>query len=179
MKKLISTFMIVTLLICCFTATAFASNQTVLTTTVPDATYTLNIPDDQEIEFGTTVKEIGTVNVTDAEGFAVGKDLQVTVTYDELKSDSVETTIPYTLNAVRNGNVQPAPLTSGGAVIFTGQSSGAVSEKLYVKDYTITGGIGFTNGIRFTANSSDWGKALAGEYSSTITFTSEVVSSNQ
>ena len=79
MKKLISTFMIVTLLICCFTVTAFAEDQTVLTTTVPDATYTLNIPDDQEIEFGTTVKEIGTVNVTDAEGFAVGKDLQVTV----------------------------------------------------------------------------------------------------
>lgn len=179
MKKLISTFMIVTLLICCFTATAFASDQTVLTTTVPDAIYTLNIPADQEVAFGTTLKEIGTVNVTEAQGFAVGKDLQVTVTYDELKSDSVETTIPYTLNAVRNGNVQPASITSGGAVIFRGQSSGAVSEKLYVKDYTITDAVGFTNGIRFTANSEDWGKALAGDYSSTITFTSEVVSSNQ
>ena len=78
MKKLISIFMIVTLLICCFTATAFASDQTVLTTTVPDATYTLNIPDDKRIDFGETELNIGDVSITNASGFAVGKNIKVT-----------------------------------------------------------------------------------------------------
>ena len=77
MKKLISTFMTVALLICCFTATAFASNQTVLTTTVPDATYTLNIPADQEIGFGQTTSDIGMVTISDASGFAAGKNVTV------------------------------------------------------------------------------------------------------
>lgn len=98
MKKLISTFMIAALLICCFTATAFASSQTVLTTTVPDATYTLNIPANQEIEFGTVSQKLGNITVTDSSGFAEGKDVKVTCGHDMFINEATETTIPYSLS---------------------------------------------------------------------------------
>ena len=150
MKKLISTFMIVTLLICCFTATAFASDQTVLTTTVPDATYTLNIA-----------------------GFAKGKNLKVVVEYDDFKSEDVATTIPYQAGFYTRVS-QPTvdTIESGEYITFLGTETGEVGS-IKSEEYVITGK------MTILASSSDWGKALAGDYSSTITFTAEVVSSNQ
>ena len=53
MKKLFAILLVAALLIPMATV-AFAANTTTLTTTVPAATYTLNIPADQKIEFGTT-----------------------------------------------------------------------------------------------------------------------------
>ena len=173
MKKLISTFMIVTLLICCFTATAFASDQTVLTTTVPDATYTLNIPDDQEVPFGATKHDLGEISVTDAAGFAKGKDLKVVVEYDDFKSEDVATTIPYQAGFYTRVS-QPTvdTIESGEYITFLGTETGEVGS-IKSEEYVITGK------MTILASSSDWGKALAGDYSSTITFTAEVVSSNQ
>ena len=180
MKKLISTFMIVTLLICCFTATAFASDQTVLTTTVPDATYTLNIPADQEIPFGTTGKNIGTVEVKNASGFAKGKDIKITATYDEFVNESVETTIPYNLEYYFEytqpitGKMFSKYINLKEAIYFKGQSDGSVQN--IPKYYDEVSKVPLTlETILFSADSEDWGKALGGEYSSTITFTSEIV----
>ena len=57
MKKVIS-FVLAVMLLASMVPTVFAANATAntttLTTTVPDAEYTLNIPADQEIKFGET-----------------------------------------------------------------------------------------------------------------------------
>ena len=80
MKKL-TTLVLALALAASLAVPAFAANTTTLTTTVPAATYTLNIPADQEIPFGATETNIGSISVTDGTGFAVGKNLKVTLTY--------------------------------------------------------------------------------------------------
>lgn len=64
MKKLSALFLALVLLVSAV-PTAFAANTTpnttTLTTTVPSATYVLNIPADQEIPFGQTSMGIGNI----------------------------------------------------------------------------------------------------------------------
>ena len=187
MKKLISTFLTVALLICCFTATAFASNQTVLTTTVPDATYTLNIPADQEIGFGQTTSDIGMVTISDASGFAAGKNVKVSINYDEFSSDSVDTKIPFRVYG-KYSEYSPSSGTSstaydyyddGHTLTFEGQADGGVSNVIWATDSYYYDEDDKIRTMGISIGSSDWGKALGGDYTATITFTSEVVSSNQ
>ena len=171
MKKLISTFMIVTLLICCFTATAFASNQTVLTTTVPDATYTLNIPDNQEIAFRTIETDIGAVTITDASGFAAGKNVSVTIAHSDFTCEDNTTTIPYNLVLYYKDGGHTNLYSSEDGLLFRGQYDGTVAvPNVSSGNYRLS-----FEKIALRDNSEDWGKALGGEYSSTITFTSEIV----
>ena len=77
---------------------ASAENTTTLTTNVPSATYTLSIPADQVVPFGTESMDIGIVKVTESAGFAVGKNLQVDFEYEPFSSPNVSTTIPYTIS---------------------------------------------------------------------------------
>lgn len=166
MKKVI-TLALALLMVCSMSVTAFAATTT-LTTTVPEATYTLNIPANQEIPFGTTRQSIGNVTVTDAAGFAVGKNLNVTITYDAFTAEGISTTIPYALSLSGYNSTYKA-IASGDVVTFEGKANGTVAETLTVEDgYDAVC-------LLFTAESEDWGKALAGEYSTTITFTAEVV----
>ena len=96
MKKLAS-FLLVLAMILSMGTLAFADGTTTLSTTVPAAQYTLNIPADQTIPFGATSADIGNVTVSDSSGFAVGKNIKVTVTYDAFSSSDVSTTIPFEL----------------------------------------------------------------------------------
>lgn len=74
-------------------------NTTTLTTTVPSASYVLNIPADQEISFGETNVEIGNVTITDSKNFAQGKNVDVMVEYAPFaaEAEEINTTIPYEL----------------------------------------------------------------------------------
>lgn len=177
MKKLLAIAISLSL-VCSFSTGALAENTTVLTTTVPDATYTLNIPANQEIPFGTTEKDIGAVTVTNGSGFAVGKDLEVTVNFDAFTCEGVSTTIPFGLR-LWYGKVSASwkDLASGDSFVFKGQSDGTTKEEAFIE--SVAGLYGpverYAETMLFQAGSEDWGKALAGEYSSTITFTAEVV----
>lgn len=144
-----------------------AANTTTLTTTVPAATYTLNIPADQEIAFGIHEKDLGTVRVTDTTGFALGKNLSITLTYDAFKCQGASTTIPFVLNA--NYMTEPyQSIASGDTLLFYGASDGRVNPPQFTSDFSFYR-------LRANFDTSDWGKALAGEYTATITFTAEVV----
>ena len=96
MKKIFAILLAVTMLASMATVVS-AAESTTLTTTVPTATYTLNIPANQEIAFGATSTKIGTVTVTESNGFAAGKDLVVTVSYDAIECENTTTTIPFNL----------------------------------------------------------------------------------
>lgn len=190
MKKFIATALTMLTVFSC-SAVAFAADETVLTTTVPDATYTLNIPADQEIAFGATSTDIGTITVTDSSGFAVGKDLQVTITYDDFKADGISTTIPYYINSYgyyyyrqpsSGVNVKQelnVRKDSGSYFTFEGTSNNGTCHQYYVlrTASSSTDAENSSKTLQVKVNGEDWGKALGGDYSSTITFTAEVVSS--
>ncbi len=190
MKKLIA-IALALLMVFSFSAVAFAEgNTTTLTTTVPDATYTLNIPADQQITYGATSTDIGTVTVTNSSGFAAGKDLHVTITYDDFKAEGLSTTIPYYINSNGHWTYYGGSYGSGGSgwidiakasgsfFTFKGQSNGTCKEYYVLQEGSTKVVTDDSKKLQVKINSTDWGKALGGDYTSTITFTAEVVSEN-
>lgn len=175
MKKLFALALAV-MVVTSMAVVASAESTTTLTTTVPAATYTLNIPADQEITFGAGESKIGAITVTNAEGFASGKNLEVTLTYTDFVCDGLSTRIPYNIflagHSPNNSSAyKEIAVPSGESITFLGVSNGTVEEYVtehasvyYIMDDTI---IDFDQDV--------WGKALAGEYTATITFTAEVV----
>ena len=174
MKKLFAILLAVTMLASMATVVS-AAETTTLTTTVPAATYTLNIPADQEIEFGATKVEIGNITVTNSAGFADGKNLSVTATYSPFAANGISTQIPYVLKLQSGTRIDE--WKSGTATIFEGKADGTVAEKTTIMTPGNTGVYSPSpvGAVLLVADSADWGKALGGVYTSTITFTCEVV----
>lgn len=158
-----------------------AENTTTLTTEVPNATYTLNIPADQTIDFGALETDIGFASITDSKNFAVGKNVKVTIEFTPFTCEGVSTTIPYTLTVKDSDySYKTLPLKSGDSVTFTGKADGTVGSRVYLGEYTANQSPPktyhmYADSCLLKTNSADWGKALAGTYTATITFTAEVV----
>ena len=179
MKKIFAILLAV-MMVASMATVASAASTTTLTTTVPAATYTLNIPADQEIPFGATVTDIGNVTVTNSAGFAEGKNLSVTVVYDAFSAEGIHTKIPFSLEmfAPSSYGTDEKALPSGASMIFKGTAAGTVKEKTTMR--VTVGNMGAQSdepisGINLLVKSGDWAKALGGEYTATITFTAEVV----
>lgn len=179
MKKLLAIVLAV-LSAFSMTAVAYAENTTTLTTTVPDATYTLNIPADQEIAFGATSTRIGEITVTDSSGFAEGKNVQITSTWTAFESNEATTTIPFKLLAYGgqidgiSGSSRWVALNSGTPdFAFYGTDEGTVEKTAIIYDSNAKRS--YVSSLYVDITSENWGKALGGDYSATITFTAEVV----
>ena len=178
MKKLSALILALALLVPVIPAAYAANatpNTTTLTTTVPSASYVLNIPADQTITFGKTETRIGNVTVTDSTNFAEGKNVDVTVEYTPFTAEVAEisTTIPYSLIRA-SSNDRTSGISSGSKMTFEGKSDGTVNE-LTKFIYSRTGEAYYMSNLVVSISSTSWGKALAGDYKSTITFTAEVV----
>lgn len=176
MKKLSAILMAVALLASMATVVS-AANTTTLTTTVPAATYTLNIPANQEISFGATSSDIGSVTVTNSTGFAEGKNLNVTITYNAFTSESLSTTIPFEVymqgkkyGGGDSGSTSGKTYASGSFLIFEGQEDTTVRSLPRNFDSYAE-----YDKMLINIKSEDWAKALGGNYTATITFTAEVV----
>ena len=180
MKKVIA-FVLAMTMVFSMAVVASAESTTTLTTTVPAATYTLNIPADAVVPFGQEYTTLGNITVTDGSGFASGKNVKVAVTYDAFKADSpdISTTIPFTFKATYGSEGQTGAKVnsysldwpSGGTFTFAGKSDGSITEKArYSSSYSDC-----INAVGIYVSSKDWGKALAGNYTATITFTAKVV----
>ena len=175
MKKLFAILFAV-MMVASMATVVSAESTTTLVTTVPAAAYTLNIPaEGTEVPFGTTEMDIGNFTVTGSSGFAKGKNLSVTVTYTPFTADGISTEIPYTLKLL--SGTTKKELASGSAIIFKGKADGSVNAQTMIPTAGNMGNYSDSpvSAVLLTANSDDWGKALAGEYSSTLTFTCEVV----
>ena len=173
MKKLFAILLAVATLVSMATF-ASAANTTTLTTSVPAATYTLNIPADKEIDFCETFVNLGKLRVSNSAGFGVGKNLQVAITYTDFTCPNVSTKIPFDVyvvhqNYVNTGSISSCLVESGSTVSFTGQANGTVAE------YCSNGISDNAENVYIQTNDDDWGKDLAGDYTATITFTAEVV----
>ena len=153
---------------------SLAENTTTLTTTVPEATYTLSIPADQEITYGSKETRIGSVKVTESSGFGVGKDLDVKIDFTAFTCPELEDEIPISLTTTYSSSAQETPVyTEAFVLTFAGTSAGSVSDEPTHQDGFQAGQNGAE--LKVLINSSDWGKAFAGTYTSTLTFTAEVV----
>ena len=181
MKKLSALILVLALLVSVIPAAYAANatpNTTTLTTTVPSASYVLNIPADQEIPFGQTRTDIGNVTITDSTNFAEGKNVDVTVEYTPFTAEVAEisTTIRYVLypSLAAGGKYGVSNIESGSKLTFKGKADGTVSE---LTRFRLGSSQDFSEmkSLIVSTKSTDWGKALAGDYKSTITFTSEVV----
>ena len=104
--------------------------------------------------------------------------MDVTVEYAPFAAEAAEisTTIPYKLfqtSAASSSEASKADvseLKTGGKLTFKGRANGTVDElaRVAASNYSM-------ENMFVRIESKDWGKALAGDYKSTITFTSEIV----
>jgi len=139
-------------------------NTTTLTTNVPDAQYVLSIPADQEIAFGEIETTIGTVEVSSSSYFAVGKNLNVTMTYTAFESDTAATTIPITVRGRYSTGYSPSTQTtkysevtlpSGKVLTFEGMDDGKVYKWAAVSDQAVLGDDEYTfSSYKVTINRS-------------------------
>ena len=156
-------------------ADTVTSGTTTLTTKVPAASYTMKIPADQTIKYGAMVTEIGIVTIENSEGFSVKKNVEVTVGYTEFTSKDVDTTIPYKITTIWNGTGYN--IDTEAVLRFEGQQDGTVKSNATSIDISgVTKNPDDTlDHMVITFTSDAWDNALAGDYTSTITFTSKVV----
>ncbi len=156
-------------------ADSFTSTTT-LTTKVPAASYTMKIPANQTIQYGVEDTDIGNVTIEESKGFSAKKNIEVTVGITKFTSESVDTTIPYLLKTVWSSG-QNISFNIKGVLRFEGQQDGTVKSRAtdYLTTATIKDPLGELERMEVTVFSHSWENALAGDYTSTITFTSKVV----
>ena len=139
---------------------------------IPTPTYTLNIPADQTVAYKAESHQLGCPTVSGTSGFTAGKNIKLTVSWTEFTSESVSTTIPFTMKLISTSD-KSYNFTSG-TVYFIGNEDGTAAE------YPV--GISSSTGNQipaayFTLNfmAADWNKAMTGEYKASITFSTEIV----
>ena len=172
MKKLMALLLVMILML---STVCVASAETMtLTLTVPEAEYTLVIPQNVEVSYRAETVRIGTVSVKDVSGFAEGKDLMVTVTAAPFTCQTSDTVMPFTLTGVQAiTNGKRFDLGTTAFLVFQGQADGS----LLSFPQTITAvydvqGIDFLE-IDFKAE--DWDSLKPGDYTAVITFDAKVV----
>lgn len=180
MKKIIAVVLVVIMMMS--VGAVYASdNEMILTTNVPSASYVLNIPEDMDVPFGVETVNIGVVTVSESSGFAIGKNLNVVVEYDDFSCEGVSTTIPISLQLFsEDEHAQVSThkkIQSGENMTFKGMEDGTVEAKAYIDSisYGNYGYGAYADHINLITKNADWGMALAGEYTTTITFKAEVV----
>ncbi len=172
MKKIISIFLAVSLLMC-MSVTTFAEEQTV-TVAVPDRDFTMTIPAKTEINYGTTdvvalSRELKITSTDPALLFSNSHYVQVDVTYSDLThTDSNNYKLPLSVMYAKPSDATNIEggydadytwenFASGGCVKFTS------SQDFY-----------WSNGYRFGAIITSWNDAEPGEYQTTITYTAAI-----
>ena len=153
-------------------ADTVTSGTTTLTTKVPAASYTMKVPSNQTIRYGARASEIGIVTIENSKGFSAKKNVEVTVVLTEFTSKGVDTTIPYKIITQWTGGMGYY-INRGAVLRFEGQQDGTVKSKATSIDTSnLSGTLDY---MAITISSDAWANALAGDYTSTITFTSKVV----
>lgn len=185
MKRIIA-FLLAVMMVASIAPAAFAAEQdttTTLTTTVPGATYEFSFPADTTIKYNALDTSIGYLEVTQSSGFAVGKNLQITMEYGPFTNADGTSTIPYVIKPdvttiedtethdSHYGDTKP----SGTEFIFKGMNDGQVKRLASVPNPAANDTATFYGDLGVIITQSAWGKALAGEHTSIITFTAAVV----
>ena len=168
MKMLLSVVLIITM-VAISSLFAFAESTT-LTTIVPTATYTLTVPLSATVEYGDVLTLIDAPKIEASEGFGLGKNLKLTIVKEDFKCPDTSTTIPYTYEMYETSPATgEITLDENTCVYFKGTQAGTLN-----KFAGLNAGDKYA-GARINVKAEDWPKALAGEYTSIITYVTEVV----
>lgn len=138
---------------------------------VPTPSYTLNIPAAQTVPFGAQTYSLALPTVSEAGGFSAGQVIALTIGHTAFVSDTASTAIPFEIKVVSTegaeytldeGSVYYHALNDSSAaatpsLVFAGGDSVELSQLM----------------LHFAT--ADWQRALGGEYSADITFTSAIV----
>lgn len=168
MKKIISTILAVTLLMC-MSITAFAEDQTV-TVQIPDRDFTMSIPATTEIQYNS--KDV----------VALKNELKLTSTNPALLFSNdhyVQVDIEHTRLYHKDNNKYTLPLST----FYAKPADETNIQGGYSEDYTweylapggrvtfdANGDFYWTNGYRLGAKVTGWENAEPGEYQATVTY---------
>ena len=167
MRKVISVILAV-ILIFSIPTTASAESTT-LTIDVPEASYILNVPADQAIDYLASEKNIGSITVSDTSGFSASKGISVSVTYDgQFATPKYASAINYSLVCKGTGSETRYDLNSGDYITFTGNADGTLNNNPTLPDGSPA------NELIVLIDTACWDTALGGIYSTTITFNADV-----
>ena len=170
MKKVL--ILLIALLLVLPLATVASAATMTMTLTVPEAEYTLVIPQNQQIPFRSKGEMLGPVSTKNASGFAEGKNLRVTVSAAPFTSATTDTVLTYTLSgqqAITGG--KEFALGTNFDIVFEGQSDGSLG---FSKVMTGSGLEGF-DCLEIDFNEDDWDDLKPGDYTATITFNAQIV----
>ena len=172
MKKLMALLLVMILML---STVCVASAETMtLTLTVPEAEYTLVIPQNVEVSYRAETVRIGTVSVKDVSGFAEGKDLMVTVTAAPFTSQTTDTVMPFTLVGDEEGMVPDrVDLGTTAFLLFQGQADGSLST--YSKCTLIGDGNRTITLLYIQFEEEDWASLQPGDYTAVITFEAKIM----
>ncbi len=164
MKKL-TALLLVLVLICSLSVTAFAAGEqtgtTTISVTVPEASYTIHIPADMELEYGKTdVQVIGDVYVSDVVG--VKTSIWVNTYLSFLTNDNGDR-IPVYWYMGRD-KLPVHDVTLNGFAMIT------IDSMLYSAPGTSDGEAECFCRLGCLITGSDWNAAAPGTYTATISF---------
>lgn len=175
MKKIISTILSITLLMC-MSVTAFAAdNEQTITVDIPDRDYTMTIPATTEIQYDSKdvvvlKNELKITSKNPTLLFSNNHYVQVDIKYTELyHKDNNKYTLPLSIlyaKPANETNIQDGydadytweELTSGKSIIFDAN-----------------GDFYWENGHRLGAKVTSWDNAEPGEYQATVTYTATIM----
>lgn len=139
---------------------------------IPAPAYTLNIPADQAVAYKAEIHDLVCPTVSGTSGFSVGKNIKLDIVWTEFTSETVSTTIPFTMTMVSSSGASYD--FSSGTVYFIGNEDGTASE-YPVETLNSTGEQIPAAYFSLNFNEADWDKALPGEYKASITFSTEII----
>lgn len=172
MKKIISTILSITLLMC-MSVTAFAEEQTV-TVKIPDRNYTMSIPATTAIEYRNSdvvllKNELKITSKNPTLLFSNAHYVQVDVTYSDLThKDNNSYTLPLSILWAEPND--PSNIQGGYDEAYDWEKLASGSS---VK-FTSAADFYWTNGYRLGAKVTGWDNAEPGEYQATVTYTATI-----
>lgn len=145
------------------------AESTTLTIEVPEASYILNVPANQAIDYLASEKNIGSITVSDTSGFSASKGITVTVTYDgQFGTPKYASAINYSLVCKGTDSETRYDLKSGDYITFAGNANGTLNNNPTLPDGSPA------NELIILIDTACWDTALGGIYSTTITFNADV-----
>lgn len=141
------------------------------TANVPVPSYTLTIPAEQTVPFGAQTYSLALPTVSEATGFSAGQAIALTIDHTAFISDTASTAIPFAVKAVATDSAEHA--LDEGAVCYRALDDGSAAA---TPSLVFSGGDSVELSqlaLHFAA--ADWQRALGGEYSADITFTTTII----
>ncbi len=174
MKKLCAFLLVVLMLVMLFPTMTATSNVTLVTTTVPDSSYRLQIPATVSAAYGYNHTSFDSPRVSQATGFSETKNLEITMTWDNFVHTTSGSTLAYTVDAWSDSQNDFVELGQNYVFKYEGQSDGSLSESAVFAEESTDSNKVYFNQLGIGVTPEGWRNAEPGDYIGKITFVAAV-----